>query len=399
MEHNKTSKKRRACFVYYQHYGPLVYRAANALVDKGFTVDIIGLRGSRKQKVYEVFDNQHVYSIQMREGAEKHAIHYFLRLLLFCIKTTLLLSFLGIVKRYDFVHVTAPPDVMVFSALVPKLLGSKILLDIHDIGPEMYMRKLSVEEDRPVIKFVKFLERISARVSDHVITVTEHWKNRLVSRSVPKEKCSVILNVPDGKIFKPLRSGIRSESESFNLYYHGTIEEHFGVDTMIRAMPEIKEGIPNVNLHIYCHKEGRLLDELRVETKTLDLQETVIFHEAVPFFELPNILENADMGIVPTKGSVFSDEAVSMKSFEYVALGIPIVISGTKAHRFYYDNSMVRFFEPENSHELARAVVELYQDVHKREEIARETQTFMMKHGWEEHSKAIYTDMVDNMIA
>ena len=87
-------------------------------------------------------------------------------------------------RRYSLVHVTAPPDIMVFSAIVPKLFGARIILDIHDIGPELFMRKLNVGEDRLVVRLIKLLERLSASFADHVITVTDFWKDKLAARSV-----------------------------------------------------------------------------------------------------------------------------------------------------------------------------------------------------------------------
>ena len=390
-------KKRNACFIYYQRYNSLIYREANALLEDGFNVDIICLRRTRKEKVFQRFRNQRLFLLQARETAERHTICYFLWLLLFFVKTSILVSFMTVLKRYSLVHVTAPPDIMVFSALVPKLLGSKIILDIHDIGPEMYMRKLKLRDDSFLFKLLKGLERISTQFADHVITVTGHWKSRLVSRSVRPDKCSVILNVPCEELFKASRSRIRKGTETFNLYYHGSIEEHFGVDTMIKAMPVISEYIPNIILHVYGNKKGRLLGECKLLTKALSVEKIVKFHEGVPFYELPKILEDAHIGIVPTKGSVFSDEAVSMKSFEYIALGIPIVISKTKAHGFYYHDLMVKFFEPENSYDLAMAVVQLYRDPHKRKQLVANSKVFMRNYGWKNHSKKIYTDIVDRL--
>lgn len=392
-------KKRNACFIYYQRYNSLIYREANALLEDGFNIDIICLRRTRKEKVFQRFSNQHLFLLQAREAAERHTICYFLWLLLFFVKASILVSFMTVLKRYSLIHVTAPPDIMVFSALVPKLLGSKIILDIHDISPELYMRKMKVRDDSFIIKLLKGLERVSTQFADHVITVTGHWKSRLVSRSVRPDKCSVILNVPCEELFKAYRSQIRKGVETFNLYYHGSIEEHFGVDTMIKAMPVISKYIPNVNLHVYGNKKGRLFEECKFMTIALGLKKIVIFHEGIPFYELPKILVDADIGIVPTKGSVFSDEAVSMKSFEYLALGIPIVISKTKAHQFYYNSSMVKFFEPDNSHDLAIVVIELYRDPHKRERLVANSREFMKRNGWNNHAKKIYLDIANRLIS
>ena len=75
------------------------------------------------------------------------------------------MSYLALHRRYELVHVTSPPDVIVFAALVPKLLGAKIILDIHDIGPELYMRKLGVSKDKIMICCLRLLEKVSAKFS------------------------------------------------------------------------------------------------------------------------------------------------------------------------------------------------------------------------------------------
>jgi len=42
------------------------------------------------------------------------------------------------VRGYRLIHVHNMPDVLLFSALVPRLLGAKILLDLHDPTPEVF---------------------------------------------------------------------------------------------------------------------------------------------------------------------------------------------------------------------------------------------------------------------
>lgn len=393
---NGKKNTKTACFLYYQHFNALLYREARTLQEQGFDVDIVSLRQSRQETLFHKFHGLNVYGIQSRTAAEKNIMMYFLRLLLFYVKATALLTFLAPDRRYSVVHVTAPPDIMVFAAFLPKLLGARIILDIHDIGPELFMRKMNVGEDQPIIRFLKLLERVSARFSDHVITVTDFWKDKLVARSVDPAKITMLLNVPDDKLFRPVRAPVNRNS--FNLFYHGSVEEHFGLDVLLQAMPIIKAHIPNVLLHLYCGKKGRAYADCRKLAENLDLRLYVIFHGGVPFYELPHTLSNADIGIVPTKDSTFSNEAVSMKALEYISMGIPIVISRTKAHDFYYDSSMVKFFEPRNSEELARAVIELHDNLEERERLVRNALLFLKKHGWNK-SKDVYSKIVNSLTA
>jgi glycosyltransferase involved in cell wall biosynthesis len=392
---NSARKPLRVCFLYYQHFNALVYREAKALQEQGFEVDIICLRVLLGEKLIQRFRGMNVYAIQKRPTAEKSVVSYFLRLLFFYLKAAVLLTALAPARRYSLVHVTAPPDIMVFAALAPKLLGSRIILDIHDIGPELFMRKLHVGEHEPVIRLLKMMEWISSRFADHVITVTDFWKDKLVSRSVDESKCSMLLNVPDEDVFQPLKTP--RQRKSFNLYYHGSLEEHFGVDTVLEAMPLIQRHIPNVLLHIVGGKKGRAYQDYRELANRLGLNSRVMFHQGVVFWELPGILADADLGVVPTKDSVFSNEAVSMKALEYIALGIPIVISKTKAHNFYYNSGMVRFFEPCNSEELAKAVIELHDDRELRETMACNAHTFLKDHGWSK-SKELYSGIVQRLV-
>lgn len=386
----------RACFLYYMIFNnsALLYREAKALAEKGYAVDIVALRRFQEDKVYQQFHGLNIYHIQARPASETNFKVYFLRIIWFFIKSTFLLSYWGIRRGYDLIHVTAPPDFMVFAAVVPKLLGAKIILDIHDIGPELYMRKLAAKEDRLIIRTLKYIEKISARFSDHVITVTEFWRQKLVARSISEDRCTVLLNVPDSEVFRPLSVNRQKESKQLNLFYHGSMEEHFGVDTLLQAMPLIAQKIPQVKLHIYGG--GRLEDNFKDYAKKNGLNGHVIFFGRVPFYKLPQILADADVGIVPTKDSVFSEETVSMKSFEYLFLGIPIIISKTKAHCYYYDNSMVKFFEPGNKQELAEAVIALHQNNGEKEHMMANSRKFIEKYGWDE-SKKIYYQIVDQI--
>jgi len=201
MKHQTPKKPLRACFLYYQAFHSLAYREAMALKEVGFDVNIVCLRSAREEKTYEDFNGLKIFRIQVRSAAEKNPITYFFRLMLFFVKSVFLVSYLQLKNRYTLIHVTSPPDIMVFAALLPKLLGARIILDIHDIGPELFMRKLNVSEKHPIITLLKYLERLSSAFADHVIVVTDLWRDRVVSRSVRPEKCTVLLNVPDDKIF------------------------------------------------------------------------------------------------------------------------------------------------------------------------------------------------------
>lgn len=257
------------------------------------------------------------------------------------------------------------------------------------------MRRLGVGKNHHLVKIALLIEKLSTALADHVITVTDLWRDKLIARSTSASKCTTLLNVPDDEIFRVLPDDRKRTSENFNLYYHGSLEELFGVDTLIKAMPTIVQHVPNVKLHIYG--QGRILTDCQEIVKKNNIENSIIFHDPVPFYALPRVLAQADLGIVPTKGLVFSDEILAMKSLEYLSLGIPIVVSKTKGHSYYYDPSMVRFFEPDDKDDLAAAVIDLYNNKAKFEYLAANSRRFIEKHGWKQ-TKKLYTQIVHNLI-
>jgi len=385
----------KACLVYYAKFksSALLYREAKSLIEKGYDVDVICLRDLEKDKIVDTYHGIKIFYIQARHEREKAYSSYFFNIVLFCFKTAFLLSWLGLKNKYKLIHVTSPPDILVFSTFIPKMLGAKVILDIHDIGPELYMRKLQVSENSLFVKCLKFFEKISIWFSDHVITVTDLWKDRLLSRSASTEKCTVLLNVPDEEVFKPFNK-ICDNNSKINLYYHGSYEEHFGVDTLLKAMPLIKERITEATLHLFG--TGRLKEEFIYLIKEMGMENYVFLNDIVPFYDLPNILKDADIGIVPTKGSTFSDEALSMKSLEYISLGIPIVISNTKVHSYYYKDSMVKFFQAGNPDELARATIEIAENKEERAKLVLNAFKFINEIGWNT-TKNKYYEILDKL--
>ncbi len=51
-------------------------------------------------------------------------------------------------------------DFLVFTAFIPKIMRVKVILDIHDLMPELYMSKFGLHEDNFLIKF-RFIRILS----------------------------------------------------------------------------------------------------------------------------------------------------------------------------------------------------------------------------------------------
>src|SRR5205085_4294156 len=120
----------------------------------------------------------------------------------FLVLAGMLVTRLHLRRRYDVIHVHNMPDFLVFCALVPKLLGAKIILEVQDVSPELMAAKAKGRLLRGVIlRLAAWQERLSAAFAHHVITVGEPFARLLLKRGIPPEKLTIILNSADPKLF------------------------------------------------------------------------------------------------------------------------------------------------------------------------------------------------------
>jgi len=176
--------------------------------------------------------------------------------------------------------------------------------------------------------------------------------------------------------------------------YPGTLNEHQGLDIAISAFANITNKAPNAEFHIYG--EGSTKNSLINLVSQLGLEGKVIFHELVSLEKIADVMANADLGIIPKRNGPFGGEAFSTKTLEFMALGIPIIVSKTKIDQHYFDESMVKFFEPENEKNLSEAMLLLINDREARTRLKTNAGKYVRKNNWDV-KKQIYLDLVDDL--
>ena len=286
------------------------------------------------------------------------------------------------------------PDLLVFSALLPRLRGTPLILDIHDILPEFYASRFGVSERSLGFRFLCVVERLSARFSSHVIIANHTWQERLLSRSVKPGGSTVLLNVPDRSIFRPSKKN-PDTGDRFLLLYHGTLHWHQGLDLAVRAFSKIKDLVPRVDFHIYGH--GPSKSDLQSLIEELHLRDRVVLHEQRPLREMPAVIETAKLGIVPKRKDTFGNEAFSTKILEFMAMGVPVIVSDTKVDRHYFNDSVVRFFRGEDEDDLARAMLDLIEHPEKRRALSECAAEFVAKNDWAPKEQE-YLSLVDGLL-
>jgi glycosyltransferase involved in cell wall biosynthesis len=300
--------------------------------------------------------------------------------------------------RYRLIHINNMPDFLVFAAVLPRLLGRPVIHDIHDLMPELYLEKFTAGEGHRVVRVLKMQERWAGKFASAVLTVEERLKEILAERGIPREKIHVLMNLPDDRIFslRPPPSAKRPGAP-FVMVYHGTLARRLGLDIAIEAVAKAMSVVPHLELRIIgAGEERERLIELR---DRLGVRNLVRFSDGfVPVEQIPALLEDADVGLIPLRICSGTDIMLPTKLLEYVSLGIPCVVPRTGTISRYFDDAMVEFFEAENSDSLAEAIVRLSRDPTKLAALSSQaTARFGTVYSWSEHKK-VYTSLVDRLL-
>jgi glycosyltransferase involved in cell wall biosynthesis len=379
-------------YTFYQYDGR-VRRYAEALAKHGYRVDVISLRWNVEEPEEEIIRGVHVFRIQGRVINEKGKLVYLRRLLQFFFHSMLFLMREQRKERYSVVHVHSVPDFEVFAAWYPKLTGSKILLDIHDIVPELYASKFNASNKSLAFRLLVVIERMATSFSHHVIAANHLWEKRLEQRSVKSSKLTTILNYPEASVFK--RRGRNRDDRKFIALYPGTLSYHQGVDLAVRAFSLLKDKVPNVEFHIYG--AGDQLVPLKSLIVELGLQTKVFLKEPLPPDQIIPAIENADLGIVPKRNEGFADEAFSTKILEFMILGVPVIVPNTTIDRYYFNDSVAKFFCANDERSLADAILLLIEQPELRQALIRNADEFVKGYTWEAN-EAVYLNLVDSLV-
>jgi len=389
-------KSLRVCMVAYTFYESdnRVMRYAETLVQEGHDVEVFALRATDSPE-HETICGVRVHRLQTRLINEKNRFSYAWRIWLFLMRSFFQVTTNDCKRKYDLVHVHSVPDFLVFSALLPCLRGTPVILDIHDILPEFYLGKFGGDQNSWIFRFLTFAEKMCAHTASHVIVANHIWRDRLISRSVSADRCTAVLNSPDRSIFHRSKQ-LRKRADRFLLLYPGTLNWHQGLDIAVRAFAKISAQVPHADFHIYG--EGPSKPYLAALIKQLGLEDRVLLLDSRRIREIALVMEKADLGIVPKRKDNFGNEAFSTKVFEFMAVGVPVIVSDTRIDRYYFNDSLVRFFRGGDEDDLARHMLDLIQHPEQRRALVDKASDFIAKNDWIA-KKQEYLDLVARLTA
>ena len=389
--------------VLYSYYAtdPRPKREAEALARAGMQVDVICLRKNSSEPWHEVINGVNVYHAPLKRRRAGKLV-YMLQYAWFLLCAFWFLTMRSFKKRYRLVHVHNMPDLLVFSALVPKLRGAKVVLDLHDPMPELFRSIYNMPEQHYVVRWLKKMERRSIGFAHQVLT-PNFWPSKSCSPpavALP-EKITTVMNSPLTTIFNAAKYPAKNGSpvatpRPFILMYHGLLVERHGLDIAIQAVAKLRPQIPGIQLHMYGEPTD-YSETIENLVRELKLEEVVKSHGFRTLNEIAECISTIDVGVIPNRSSSFTQINFPTRIFEYLAMNKPVIVPDTQGIQDYFNADQILYFKAGQVDDLARQMQWAYENPEGLREVLARGRAVYDQHSWDSEERR-FIDLIGNLI-
>lgn len=248
--------------------------------------------------------------------------------------------------------------------------GAVVIYDSHEdnvsyVAQKYYLPRLA---RMMLASLTLVLEWLAGHMFDCIVTADEGVADIYRTRYKAK-RVQVVHNFPRADLF--VMSGIdKSVEEQFDLVYHGTIPRYhlevaFSVAEQLRAR--------NVSARWLLFGSCPELAWAHIELERRGLTGLfVIENHRIPHEQVAARIRQAKIGIIPLPDLPKFQHNIPTKLFEYMALGMPVVLSDLPPSRpFVGDGKCAIMVRPDDLDAYADAITRLLEDPALRQEMGR----------------------------
>ena len=306
---------------------------------------------------------------------------------------------------------TERPDVVIASS--PQLLvglsgwwlarckRSRFIFEVRDLWPESLAAVGVGKADSLVYRSLARIAGFLYRNSDHVVVVTPAFKEYLVQHwDVPAQKISVIENGVDAEVFKSqTQSNLRADlgiEGKFVVSYIGTMGNAHGLHTLVEAAAKLQNSAAEILFLLLG--EGAEKEHLVSLARARGLS-NVRFVDQQSREKIPGFICASDACVVLLKQNEIFKTVIPSKMLEFMSCARPVILGVDGQARQILEEAQAGIcIEPENSAQLAQAVLRLAADPQLRETLGRNGRRHVLQHFSRRQTATAYLDLLRELI-
>ena len=285
-------------------------------------------------------------------------------------------------KDYDIIYCTSPPIFgAITGALISKLSSAKLVFEVRDLWPDSAVDQESLQSKSFFIRVGRIIEKWLYHTSDLIIPVTKK-SEKIIKAKSNGTPTYVVTNGVDLNLFRALNKNQLELEESFDtskfrVGYVGSLGVIHDLQTLVKSA-KICETDKNIEFVLVGdggrnNKLHRLLREHESKNITwVGLKE----HHKIPHY-----ISSFDLAINPINNSEAFKSIVTVKFYEYLACGVPVISSGRGAiEQISKESKAAKTVPPGDYETLAKTILDLKDNSKKLKELSEYARPFVENH-------------------
>lgn len=355
-------------------------RYVNALLAIGFQVFVICIGDDLEGSMAGAEKRLRIFRLRLKKKRSSLSRRLF-EYLVFEAYALCVAAYVFVRYRVKIYHIHTLPDFLVFSCIVPRVFGARVILDFHELFPEFMMQyKPRLNYDSFLIRMILLQERLAFHFATDIVAFHDPAKEILSKRVICRKPISVIMNGVDPAEMLDIA---RRFDEKFRIVYNGTINFNLNLGIVVDALAYIKKNRPEVYSSIEFDLYGDGPDLANVLEKARDSGvEKVYYKGRYTFDEMMKELSCAAACVLPPKKDIYSDLYYSIKLTEMIYLKVPVIATRLNTYLKYYPEDCLYYFNSGDVRELSSVICYVYNNPNQVKERVQRAFSKYLNYSW-----------------
>lgn len=360
---------------------------------RGITSDI---RAEYRNKKIERHGNAVIHRYWLpyeKTGILARALRYFLQNIIQVCK--------GLCCSYDVILLgSTPPTMGLVGAILKKIKRKPFVYNLQDIFPDSLVTGNITNKGSLIWKIGSIVEKISYKNANHIIVISESFKQNLLNKGVPKEKITVVSNWIDiDKIYpiekkdNKLYDEFSIPKDKFLVVYAGNFGAAQGADIVLKAANQLKQ-YDDIQFVIFGGGAEYAAAKKMVAKHELS---NVIIHNLLSEDRVSEVYSLGDIALITCKKGV-GKVGMPSKTWSIMACNTPIVASfdiGSELDLIVSAANAGICIEPENPDKLKETILEFYENKNQNTSIGRD---YVFKHASKDVCVEKYIEILEREV-
>jgi len=268
------------------------------------------------------------------------------------------------VSKPDVVIATSPQFlVAVAGFIVSRIKHRPFVFELRDIWPESIVA-VGVMKKNFIIRFFEKVELFLYKKSTSIISLTDSFKEKLISRGIDAKKITIVKNGVELDSFNRALINVKKFKRELGMEdkkivsYIGTLGMAHALDKVLdcaKALETIED------LQFLIVGSGAEKDKLEEKKREENIHNVTLVGQ-VSKEEVKKYYAISDIGLVTLKKDKRFRSVIPSKIFEYMAMEVPILLSvGGEARKIVEESCGGIYVEPENVEQMTKTIRNLIQ--------------------------------------